>query len=84
MNELLIITRNQGDCLERIFQTIRYRRFDIESFALAKQSNQYHITLKISGSLPITRLTSQLKKLYDVLELKHSANYETGHYVKSA
>lgn len=83
-NQLTLVTRSHNDCLERIFQTIRYRRFHVEQFSLSRQERSFHITLNLSGSRSIDRLTSQLAKLYDVLELRLDHAQEEGRYVKSA
>ena len=69
MNHVLTIqTRNQPVVLERLLQVTRYRGFEVagmEMKPLADFSGLL-VTLSIVSDKPISLLTNQLNKLYDI------------------
>ena len=69
MNHLLTIqTKNQPVVLERLLQVTRYRGFEVagmEMKPLADFSGLL-VTLSIVSDKPISLLTNQLNKLYDI------------------
>ena len=69
MNHVLTIqTKNQPVALERLLQVTRYRGFEVagmEMKPLADFSGLL-VTLSIVSDKPISLLTNQLSKLYDI------------------
>ncbi|OGO75325.1 MAG: acetolactate synthase [Chromatiales bacterium RIFOXYA1_FULL_46_5] len=69
MNHVLTIqTKNQPVVLERLLQVTRYRGFEVagmEMKPLADFSGLL-VTLSIVSDKPISLLTNQLNKLYDI------------------
>jgi acetolactate synthase II small subunit len=73
---LTIRTRNEPVVLERLLQVTRYRGFQLTGMEMhpALESSSLIVTLHISSEKPISLLTNQLNKLYDIQALElHSA-----------
>ncbi len=69
---LTIRTRNEPVALERLLQVTRYRGFQLTGMAMQPESDcaALLVTLQISSEKPISLLTNQLNKLYDILQLE--------------
>ena len=73
---LTIRTRNEPVVLERLLQVTRYRGFELTAMDMrpVAEFGSMLITLNISSDKPISLLTNQLNKLYDIQTLElHSA-----------
>ncbi len=73
---LTIRTRNEPAVLERLLQVTRYRGFELTAMDMRPlaEFGSMLITLNISSDKPISLLTNQLNKLYDIQTLElHSA-----------
>ncbi|MDZ7901958.1 MAG: acetolactate synthase 2 small subunit [Rheinheimera sp.] len=73
---LTIRTRNEPVVLERLLQVTRYRGFELTAMDMRPlaEFGSMLITLNISSDKPISLLTNQLNKLYDIQTLElHSA-----------
>ena len=73
MNHVLNITANNTPAVvERLLQVTRYRGYQLAGLQLTprEDARSLAITLEVSGDKPIQLLTSQLHKLYDVLQLE--------------
>ncbi len=69
---LTIRTRNEAVALERLLQVTRYRGFQLTHMEMhpASDCSAMLVTLQISSEKPISLLTNQLNKLYDILQLE--------------
>jgi len=73
---LTIRTRNEPVVLERLLQVTRYRGFQLTGMEMhpASETSSLIVTLNICSEKPISLLTNQLNKLYDIQALElHSA-----------
>ena len=73
MNHVLNITANNTPAVvERLLQVTRYRGYQLTGLEMKPRSDarSVAITLTVSGDKPIHLLTSQLYKLYDVVQLE--------------
>lgn len=73
MNHVLNITaHNTPAVIERLLQVTRYRGYQLTGLEMKPRSDarSVAITLTVSGDKPIHLLTSQLHKLYDVVQLE--------------
>jgi acetolactate synthase II small subunit len=68
---LTITTSNEASVVERLLQVTRYRGYQLAGLELTPLTDRagMQITLKVQGDKPITLLTNQLAKLYDVQQL---------------
>lgn len=69
MNHVLTIqTKNQPVVLERLLQVTRYRGFEVAGMEMKPMAdfNGLLVTLSIVSDKPISLLTNQLNKLYDI------------------
>lgn len=68
---LTITTSNEASVVERLLQVTRYRGYQLAGLELTPLTDRagMQITLKVKSDKPITLLTSQLAKLYDVQQL---------------
>ncbi|MFC4653545.1 acetolactate synthase 2 small subunit [Rheinheimera marina] len=76
MNHVLTIhTNNEQVALERVLQVTRYRGFELASFEMKPLADLSGLllTLSINSDKPISLLTNQLAKLYDVQHLECKA-----------
>jgi|GEM_PF-2186025 len=73
---LAIQTRRQIDVLERLLQVTRYRGFELQAFSVQPLADMtsFLITLDVCSSKPISLLSNQLQKLYDVQQLELCAS----------
>ena len=69
---LNITTRNEASVVERLLQVTRYRGYQLAGLAMTPLPDRagLQITLTVQSDKPITLLTSQLVKLYDVQQLE--------------
>lgn len=69
---LNITTRNEASVVERLLQVTRYRGYQLAGLAMTPLTDRagLQITLTVQSDKPITLLTSQLVKLYDVQQLE--------------
>lgn len=69
---LTIRTRNEPVVLERLLQVTRYRGFELTAMDMRPlaEFGSMLITLNISSDKPISLLTNQLNKLYDIQTLE--------------
>ena len=77
---LTIRTRNEPVVLERLLQVTRYRGFELTAMDMRPlaEFGSMLITLNISSDKPISLLTNQLNKLYDIQTLElHSAQIQS-------
>lgn len=73
MNHVLNITANNSPAVvERLLQVTRYRGYQLTGLEMKPRpdARSVAITLTVSGDKPIHLLTSQLHKLYDVVQLE--------------
>lgn len=72
MNHVLNITANNTPAVvERLLQVTRYRGYHLTGLEMRPRSDRsVTITLSVQGDKPIHLLTSQLHKLYDVVQLE--------------
>lgn len=75
MYQLTIQCGKQPDVVERVLRVIRHRGFSLDSLGMRKSSHpqQMELTIDVSGIRPLGLLTTQLEKLYDVIQLEVSA-----------
>jgi len=68
---LTITTSNEASVVERLLQVTRYRGYQLAGLELTPLTDRagMQITLKVKSDKPITLLTNQLAKLYDVQQL---------------
>ncbi len=69
MNHVLTIqTKNQPVVLERLLQVTRYRGFEVAGMEMKPMADfsGLLVTLSIVSDKPISLLTNQLNKLYDI------------------
>ncbi len=68
---LTIRTRNDAVAVERLLQVTRYRGFQLVGMQLREEADQQGmvIELQVQSERPLSLLTGQLAKLYDVLQL---------------
>ena len=69
MNHVLTIqTKNQPVVLERLLQVTRYRGFEVAGMEMKPMADFSGLlgTLSIVSDKPISLLTNQLNKLYDI------------------
>lgn len=71
--QLDMLLSNQPAVLERVLQTTRYRGFKVDSMQMQPASKQMRVSMQVSGQQPISLLTSQLHKLYDLASLECQA-----------
>ncbi|WP_438863869.1 acetolactate synthase 2 small subunit [Neptunicella sp.] len=67
--QLNLLLTNTPASMERVLQVTRYRGFSIEQCEMYTASGAMRLNMQVSGEQPIQRLTSQLNKLYDLIEL---------------
>ncbi len=69
---LNITTRNEASVVERLLQVTRYRGYQLAGLVMTPLTDRagLQITLTVQSDKPITLLTSQLVKLYDVQQLE--------------
>ena len=73
MNHVLNITANNTPAVvERLLQVTRYRGYQLTGLEMKPRPDAHSlaITLSVSSDKPIHLLTSQLHKLYDVVQLE--------------
>lgn len=73
MNHVLNITANNTPAVvERLLQVTRYRGYQLTGLELQPRNDDRSlaITLSVSSDKPIHLLTSQLHKLYDIVQLE--------------
>ena len=73
MNHVLNITANNTPAVvERLLQVTRYRGYQLTGLELQPHNDDRSlaITLSVSSDKPIHLLTSQLHKLYDIVQLE--------------
>ncbi|GAA0371509.1 hypothetical protein GCM10009092_39800 [Bowmanella denitrificans] len=73
--QLEMLLSDQPAVLERVLQTTRYRGFRINQLNMQPApeqlaSRKLKVSMQVSGKQPITILTSQLHKLYDLASLE--------------
>lgn len=68
---LTITTSNEASVVERLLQVTRYRGYQLAGLELTPLTDRagMQITLKVQSDKPISLLTNQLAKLYDVQQL---------------
>ncbi|GGO66529.1 acetolactate synthase 2 small subunit [Bowmanella pacifica] len=71
--QLEMLLTDQPAVLERVLQTTRYRGFRVDSMQMQPASKQMKVSMLVSGKHPISMLTSQLNKLYDLASLECQA-----------
>ncbi|MBC3766362.1 acetolactate synthase 2 small subunit [Neptunicella marina] len=69
MHQLTLLLNNAPAALERVLQVTRYRGFVLESCDVRTEQNNLTVKMQVSGSRPVSLLTSQLNKLHDLEEL---------------
>ncbi len=69
---LTITTSNEASVVERLLQVTRYRGYQLAGLQLTPLTDRagMRITLQVQSDKPITLLTNQLVKLYDVQQLE--------------
>jgi acetolactate synthase II small subunit len=67
--QLTLLLTNTPAAIERVLQTTRYRGFTLHHCQMHTDSGDIQLNMRVSGEYPIHLLTSQLNKLYDVIEL---------------
>ncbi|WP_416305610.1 acetolactate synthase 2 small subunit [Neptunicella sp. SCSIO 80796] len=67
--QLNLLLTDSPAAIERVLQTTRYRGFTLHQCEMQTASGEIQLNMQVSGEQPIHLLTSQLSKLYDLLEL---------------
>ena len=69
-HQITLHCRNQPDAMERILRTVRHRGFTLEAVNMTSSScgQQFELAIQVSSSRSPRLLTSQLDKLYDVIQ----------------
>jgi acetolactate synthase II small subunit len=90
MHRLKLEVNNKPAILERVLQIIRYRGYDLISLKVVPQGmDMLTVLLTVDGTQPISKLTNQLNKLYDLtriinLNLAQSENAPQQHAMRTA
>ncbi len=90
MHRLKLEVNNKPAILERVLQIIRYRGYDLISLKVVPQGmDMLTVLLTVDGTQPISKLTNQLNKLYDLtriinLNLAQSENAPQQHAMCTA
>lgn len=70
MHSLKLEVFNKPAILERVLQVIRYRGYDLISLQVIPQGmDMLTVLVTIDGIHPVSRLTNQLNKLYDLTRI---------------
>lgn len=72
MHSLKLEVNNKPAILERVLQVIRYRGYDLISLQVVPQGmDMLTVSLTVDGTQPVSKLTNQLNKLYDLTRIIH-------------
>lgn len=72
MHSLKLEVNNKPAILERVLQVIRYRGYDLISLQVIPQGmDMLTVLLTVDGTQPVSKLTNQLNKLYDLSRIIH-------------
>jgi len=69
---LSILLRNEAASVERLLQVTRYRGFQLAGLELTEPEDGRVLAVRMSvkSERPLSLLTAQLQKLYDVVQLE--------------
>lgn len=72
MQSLKLEVNNKPAILERVLQVVRYRGFNLVSLQVLPQGmDMLTVFITVDGAQPISKLTKQLNKLYDLCGIIH-------------
>ncbi|MCY7294947.1 acetolactate synthase 2 small subunit [Alteromonas sp. a30] len=72
MQCLKLEVNNKPAILERVLQVVRYRGFELISLQVSPQGmDMLTVFITVDGVQPISKLTNQLNKLYDLAGIIH-------------
>ncbi|AWW34182.1 acetolactate synthase 2 small subunit [Mannheimia varigena] len=67
--QLTLRANKRPETLERILRVIRHRGFELKSLNVESDERIFNLTLTLSSQRPLTLLTHQLEKLFDIIEI---------------
>ncbi|TLU75119.1 acetolactate synthase 2 small subunit [Mannheimia varigena] len=67
--QLTLRANKRPETLERILRVIRHRGFELKSLNVESDECIFNLTLTLSSQRPLTLLTHQLEKLFDIIEI---------------
>ncbi|MDY2947911.1 acetolactate synthase 2 small subunit [Mannheimia varigena] len=67
--QLTLRANKRPETLERILRVIRHRGFELKSLNVESEERIFNLTLTLSSQRPLTLLTHQLEKLFDIIEI---------------
>lgn len=67
--QLTLRANKRPETLERILRVIRHRGFELKSLNVESEEHIFNLTLTLSSQRPLTLLTHQLEKLFDIIEI---------------
>ena len=72
MQCLKLEVNNKPAVLERVLQVVRYRGYNLISLQVFPQGmDMLTVLLTVDGAQPVSKLTNQLNKLYDLTRIIH-------------
>lgn len=66
---LTVEANARPETLERLLRVIRHRGFDVLDLNAQKSNQTLTLTLKLQSMRPLSLLTTQLEKLFDVTKI---------------
>lgn len=67
--DLTVEANARPETLERLLRVIRHRGFDVLDLNAQKSNQTLTLTLKLQSMRPLSLLTTQLEKLFDVTKI---------------
>lgn len=67
--QLTIKANKRPETLERILRVIRHRGFEVKSLNVEENDTVFDLKLTLTSQRPLSLLTRQLDKLFDVIEI---------------
>lgn len=67
--QLTIKANKRPETLERILRVIRHRGFEVKSLNVEENDTVFDLKLTLTSQRPLSLLTHQLDKLFDVVEI---------------
>ncbi|QHB17329.1 MULTISPECIES: acetolactate synthase 2 small subunit [Mannheimia] len=67
--QLTIKANKRPETLERILRVIRHRGFEVKSLNVEENDTVFDLKLTLTSQRPLSLLTHQLDKLFDVIEI---------------
>lgn len=67
--QLTLKANKRPETLERILRVIRHRGFEVKSLNVEANDAAFDLKITLISQRPITLLTHQLEKLFDIIEI---------------